>query len=574
MATSPGVPRLPEQFQDYERFRDWLFESFPEHASTTAKGNTFRDFVISLVPETARGRPFGQLKPSEKQSHDHGVDVISANPDPPVLALQSKLTIREKGDIDDIISKFHAYEVTLVEAPQMSLMPGEKEPPRPVFAIATSSRLRGILSAYEGSGLTSRSHYQRLKDEHRLLIWDGDDLLRDAQQVISRRYEIPLRVELASVTGWHRSGSVLVGVVRGSDVAALEEEHGPGLFFENVRGWKGLEPVKDDETVNEAIKKTIVEAPGEMLARNNGITFRAAHVEPSDDGRLILHSASIVNGRQTTGCLADVPDLAPECEVFVKVVEASGDAWPIATAANNQNTVARIDLRLARYFREQLVQRELVPAGGSADWLRVVEGLRSRQADFDHLRYLFIGLFCRRPNQLADDNYSHIRFDILDAFFGAGEPPADLYPTLFSVVKATNSALSQVEGLGDSDPLAKIHGDNRPKYRAYLGILALCGSHRLDLSEQLNNLDEEIERITTWLSKTAQLLAMDGRMFDRNFSLAYEVAGMHALDAYENGSDLRIQQRLSDSVFHTAFSKLYRQLQYRLELEERRRNRA
>ena len=46
----------------------------------------------------------------------------------------------------------------------------------------------------------------------------------------------------------------------------MEEKHGPGLFFENVRGWKGLDPVKDGETVNEAIRDTVANAPAEMLA--------------------------------------------------------------------------------------------------------------------------------------------------------------------------------------------------------------------------------------------------------------------------------------------------------------------
>lgn len=129
MAISQGT-RFPEQFEGYEKFRDWLFDSFPQDATSTAKGNTFRDFVISLLPETARGRRFGELKPAAKQSHDRGVDVVSVDAGAP-FALQSKLTIREKADIDDIISKFHAYEVDLLEARQMSLGIVEEEPEVP-----------------------------------------------------------------------------------------------------------------------------------------------------------------------------------------------------------------------------------------------------------------------------------------------------------------------------------------------------------------------------------------------------------------------------------------------------------
>ena len=83
---------------------------------------------------------------------------------------------------------------------------------------------------------------------------------------MSRRYEVPPTVELQSVADWTGSGAVRLGIVKARDLAALEEEHGPGLFFENVRGWKGLDPTKNDETVNESIRRTVLEVPAEMLA--------------------------------------------------------------------------------------------------------------------------------------------------------------------------------------------------------------------------------------------------------------------------------------------------------------------
>lgn len=265
-----SAPRLPEQFSDYEKFRDWVFESFPETASTTLRGNTFRDFIISLLPETRLGRRFGRLEPAAKQSHDRGVDVVSAIPENDRLALQSKLAIREKSEIDDIISKFQDYEATIASDDQMKLVQEDDGQAPIVFAIATSSRLKGIIAKYEAAQLASRPFYERLKAEERLLVWDGLDLLRDARQVLTRRYELPMQVELSSTSDWSGSGDVRLGIVKGRDLAALEELHGPGLFFENVRGWKGLEPTKNDETVNEAILATIVEDPAEMLARNNG----------------------------------------------------------------------------------------------------------------------------------------------------------------------------------------------------------------------------------------------------------------------------------------------------------------
>lgn len=566
-----ATSRIPPQFLDYERFRDWLMESFPEDASTTIRGNNFRDFVISLLPQTQRGRRFGRLQPSTKQSHDHGVDVVSADPDAPQLAVQTKLGIREKSDFDGILSKFQDYEASYGEKAQIQLLRDQEAQP-PTFAIATSSRLKGIIERYEASQASSRAFYDKLRAEHRLLIWDGDDLLRDARQVLSRRYEVPPTVELNSISDWTRSGQVRLGIVRASDLAALEDEHGPGLFFENVRGWKGLDPTKNDETVNESIRRTVLEEPAEMLARNNGLVFRASSVE--DDGRrLVLHDASIVNGRQTTGVLSEARGrLGTECEIAVKVVEAEGDAWPIAAAANNQNTVARIDLRLARYFREQLVQRELASAAGGDEWLtEVMEPLNAREETFDHLRYLFIGLFCRRPNQLAEDNYSNIRWDVLQEYFEDGEPPADLYPTLHAVARATDEALRFAEGLGDDDPLAKMHEDHRPKYRAYLGLLTLCGTHGIDLSEQLANLDDEVSQVRSLIVKTAELLDGVGKATYRdNFLLAYEVASVHAIEAHREGDESRVSQRLATRLFNTGFSTLYKQLIFKIQIEGRK----
>jgi hypothetical protein len=125
---------------------------------------------------------------------------------------------------------------------------------------------------------------------------------------------------------------------------------------------------------------------------------------------------------------------------------------------------------LARYFREQLVQRELSSAAGGDEWLtEVMEPLNAREETFDHLRYLFIGLFCNRPNQLAEDNYSQLAWDVLSAYFADGEPPTALYPTLHRITRATDEALEMAAGLGEHDPFARMHDDHRPKYRAYLG---------------------------------------------------------------------------------------------------------
>lgn len=566
---------MDDQFATYEAFRNWLIASYPEDSSTTAKGSTFRDFVAKLLPETARGHRFGPLIPNPKESHDLGVDVLSADLESDQLALQTKFSIYEKKDLDEIISKFGNYESTLDELPEGQLFSDEgPTKPRPVYGIATASTIKGVLKAYEDSKLASRSFYDRLIAEDRLLIWDGDDLRDDARQLNARHFQLPLGLELRSLAGgWLRDGDVWLGVVEGADLVRLEAEHGPGLFYENVRGWLGLEGGRDGETVNQAIRKTIADEPDQMLARNNGVTFRASEVIPDESSTTLqLRDASIINGRQTTGALSTVDGVDPRCRVQVKVVQAERDAWAIADAANNQNRVARIELLLARYFRDQVVKREMAAVVSGSDWLEtVVDEDRVRQELFELLRSLLIGIFCQKPGQLADNNYSHIRWDVLDAFYQDGEPPAILYPTLFEVAKATNDAVEIASQMGDVDPLGQIGEQGRPKYRAFLALLTLAATNDIDLSTTLDDVASEVDRIERFLTGASEVLEGDRGRFTRNFSLAYEVVGFQAQGAAEEGDPVKVQQRLSQSVFGTAFTTHFKRTRQAITSDARRR---
>ena len=421
--------------------------------------------------------------------------------------------------------------------------------------------------------MASRSFYERLKDEKRLVTWDGEDLRLDARQLNSRHFQLPLQLSLQSAAGgWLQDGEVWLGVVEGTALVRLEAEHGPGLFYENVRGWLGLEGGRDGETVNQAIRKTIQEDPAAMLARNNGVTFRANEVESLDGGELVLRDASIINGRQTTGALSAADEVLSTCRVQVKVVKAARDAWAIADAANNQNRVARIELLLARYFREQVVKRELAAATSGSDWLAtVVDEDRERQELFEILRALLIGLFCQKPGQLADNNYSHIRWDVLDRLYTDGEPPPLLYPTLFEISRATNDAVDMASRMSEIDPLEQIGEQGRPKYRAFLALLTISATCNIDLSVPLDDLDGEVDRIERFLKDAADLLEGDRDKFVRNFSIAYEVVGFQAQGAADEGDAVKVQQRLSQMVFGTAFTTHFKRTRQSISSDARRR---
>ena len=489
-------------------------------------------------------------------------------------SLQTKFAISEKKHLDEIISKFKDYESSLDQNPEGHLFSDDGSAEvRPVYGIATASKIGGIRDAYEASSLSSRAFYDQLQAEDRLVVWDGENLRQEARQLTARYFELPLELAIRSAAdAWLNDGDVWLGVVEGRDLVKLEEEHGPGLFFENVRGWLGLEGGRDGETVNQAIQKTVAEDPEEMLARNNGVTFRATEVETGEGGVLRLKDASIINGRQTTGAMASVEQVVSNCRVQVKVVRAASDAWAIADAANNQNRVARIELRLARYFRDQVVKRELAAAASGSDWLAtVVDEDREHQELFELLRALLVGLFCRKPGQIADNNYSHIRWDVLDAFYEGGEPPPTLYPTLFDIARKTNDAVDIATQMAETDPLAKVGEQGRPKYRAFLALLTLSATHDIDLSIPLDVLDAEIERVRKFIEESARLLEGEVDRYIRNFTLAYEVVGYQAHGAAEEGDPIKVQQRLSQTVFDSSFTTHFNRTRQKISTDQRRR---
>jgi hypothetical protein len=179
---------------------------------------------------------------------------------------------------------------------------------------------------------------------------------------------------------------------------------------------------KNRETVNQEIIRTIAEQPEMMLARNNGVTFRATKVIEADERSLRLERAAIVNGCQTTMCLVHSSSISEECLVPVKVVVAA-DAWDIAKAANNQNPIARVDLDLARYLRPQLVRKFGAAFGYAISFdvetsaAAVLNAVHRSKVEYEELRLLYLGLFSRRPNNIFESNYAEIRADVLEGLY-------------------------------------------------------------------------------------------------------------------------------------------------------------
>ena len=130
MNETDSAERIPEFLESFENLTTHFDEHFGELGSN-ARGDTFLDLALKVISLTSEGQEFPQLRPSEKKSHDGGIDLYTAETaDGRILCAQSKYKVRSKDEFDSIISKFKNFEASLSSAspssPEPSLFPEPK----------------------------------------------------------------------------------------------------------------------------------------------------------------------------------------------------------------------------------------------------------------------------------------------------------------------------------------------------------------------------------------------------------------------------------------------------------------
>ena len=315
-----------------------------------------------------------------------------------------------------------------------------------------------------------------------------------------------------------------------------------------------------------------------MLERNNGITVRAESIERLDDGHtLMIHKGAIVNGCQTTMCLWQLQNVSSELQVAVKVVQVADTeaAWKIAQSANYQNFVGRMELELARFLRPQIVSRAAAKLGEGLKTDRkdglaaVLQSYTQTEVSYIMIRHLFVGLFSRRPNQLFQDNYTNFQMDVANHFYMQPDAQDHLFTTLFSAIKHGRDALTiATKKFANEDfarPFSRLLDADQPKYQAYLLLLALCTSQRVDLSER-TEAEQRSQLISEFLSRCATALKDRPNEFSGAFLISYkELARITARP--EEDSD-KIVQRLSSRVRDAPFHDLYTNICMELKVAE------
>jgi len=582
---------FPKFLASFENLTGHFDEHFGELGSN-ARGDTFLDLATKVISLTDEGQEFPALRPSAKKSHDGGVDLYTAETaDGRILCAQSKYKVRSKDDFDTIISKFKNFEYGRVPPrPEPSLFPSAEDEitslPIPTFALATSSKLEGIKDKYEESTLASRDYYHTLVEQGRLLIVDGPRILTLLQNLYKKTHLIPSDVALHSRNKWHECEGVFLGTVSGVDLVELYHEHGDALFFENIRDFLGMtsgKVVTTRSTVNQEIIKTIKDEPGKMLARNNGLTFRAAEVQIKEDGSANLSMAAIVNGCQTTMCLVHCTPVSELCLVQVKVVKTT-DAWDIAKAANYQNQVTRVDLDLARYLRPQLVRKVALTLGYAVDTetsvsaSSVLNTIYQTKVAYEELKVLVLGLFSRKPNNLFEGNYAELRDDLLEKLYDQMGGDEAVFSVLLLLLKESRVALKLCEETYSGQEYAplfrRFYTDDKPRYRVYFAIAALCALLRDDISERSADTNEELERTNRFLASSREGLENKPSDYHEAFLLTFQAIADTVLDIPVGKPEGEIAQVMFTKISTIAFSSLYKKVLMRMDAEKQRSQRG
>lgn len=514
--------------------QDWTTKDFPDHLTsydslvqhfrgqlegltTTQKGDRFVHFVQRLIPQTEVGSGFDLPALREKKSGDEGVDLTARGRDSrSVLYIQARLWVDRAEKIDSIVSNFQAYLTT-----HHSRLSGQQyqfnfDDQSPHFLLITLSRLKGILKRYEDREFASKDFYRQLVTESRLHFIDGNQILSILRAAHRKTSQLPANLILNLETPVIRKDNVFFGIIASTELRALYDQFGDALFFENIRDFLG--PAKGRERVgrttpNDEIIKTITICPDKMLERNNGIVFRADKVELGEsDSQLRLSRGSVVNGCQTTMCLVEYAE-HPSC-VPVKVVQTS-DSWDIAKAANYQNSVADIDLDLARNLRPQLAKRAATISGiqiddGEKSAFQIIDEIYDRKVAYYETRLLYIGLFSRTPNNVFAANYTELMHDLIDRFYNEDPYGTKTFETLFALQGASQEGLREAKATFTHPEYAgmfkRLYREDSPSYRCFISVLALCGAINMNIAKREGDGLAEYERMGKFLREAHAIL--------------------------------------------------------------------
>lgn len=151
--------------------------------------------------------------------------------------------------------------------------------------------------------------------------------------------------DIISQAGPNWEASVLS--LNGETLFRLYEQHRNSLFSANLRDFLGARKVSGN--VNNRIKETAENDPGNFFVFNNGITLVTRKADfREDESKLHIYGISVVNGAQTTGAIhAAGLEHSRQVSVLARIITVNDPKMiPEIVAANNtQNSIVAWDRR-------------------------------------------------------------------------------------------------------------------------------------------------------------------------------------------------------------------------------------
>jgi|WetSurMetagenome_2_1015567.scaffolds.fasta_scaffold145523_2 hypothetical protein len=263
-----------------------------------------------------------------------------------------------------------------------------------------------------------------------------------------------------------------------------------------------------------------------------------------------------------------VNTLSEECHVVVKIVQAA-DTWHIATAANFQNEVDQIKLKLARYIRPQAIRAaaanlgfQFSKASKAESPFAVIDAIYRTEINEEEFNALFLALFSTSPRNAIANNYTEINTVVIDSLFQEGSPDRDFaFETLFRLHEVTQSNSIKVEQLLEGDAqlahlFQRFWKEDKPSYRAILSVLAACGVARSDIYSSVGRLS--YQDMMDFLRTIQYVLDAKPEVFAKFYQLAFTSVALEVIkDGQEIETILRDMKSMMDRV---SFGHLYLKL--------------
>jgi hypothetical protein len=164
----------------------------------------------------------------------------------------------------------------------------------------------------------------------------------------------------------------------------------------------------------------------------------------------------------------------------------------------------------------------------------------------------------------------------LQGLYKASEDEERIFSTVFLIVTKSNEAMevcrSTFSGHDYEHFFKRFHDPDKPRYRAYISILALCGALEDDLSKRAPpDTGQEVERMQSFLTRARGLLENEYSRFERCYLLTYDVLASASFGAWtkEKGSDAQITQEMHKRISQAPFEAFYAQLRMRMDSDKR-----